>query len=76
MIIFRIWDTFYTLEDLEKLAAVGISHIRIPYGYWMFDVADDEPFPPPPASDEEGQRFYMKRMLQWAESVGIKVNFK
>ena len=39
----------------------------------MFDVADDEPFPAPPQSDEEGQRFYLKRLLQWAESVGIKV---
>ena len=52
---------------------MGISHIRIPYGYWMFDVESDEPFPEPSQNDEEGMRFYLKRMLTWAESVGIKV---
>jgi glucan 1,3-beta-glucosidase len=61
------------LGDLEKLVSAGISHIRIPYGYWLVDVAADEPFPAPPESDSQGQRFYLKRMLGWAESVGLKV---
>ena len=39
----------------------------------MFDVAADDPFPAPTQNDEEGMRFYLKRMLTWAESVGIKV---
>jgi hypothetical protein len=39
----------------------------------MFDVAADDPFPAPSQNDEEGMRFYLKRMLTWAESVGIKV---
>ena len=71
--LFRHWDEFYQLNDLQILASVGISHIRIPYGYWMFDVAADDPFPAPTQNDEEGMRFYLKRMLTWAESVGIKV---
>jgi len=66
------WNEFYELNDLQILASVGISHIRIPYGYWMFDVESDEPFPEPSQNDEEGMRFYLKRMLTWAESVGIK----
>ena len=41
----------------------------------MFDVAADDPFPAPTQNDEEGMRFYLKRMLTWAESVGIKVSF-
>lgn len=61
------------MGDLEKLVSAGISHIRIPYGYWLVDVAADEPFPAPPESDSQGQRFYLKRMLGWAESVGLKV---
>ena len=69
----RHWNEFYELNDLQILASVGISHIRIPYGYWMFDVESDEPFPEPSQNDEEGMRFYLKRMLTWAESVGIKV---
>ena len=39
----------------------------------MFDVSADDPFPAPTQNDEEGMRFYLKRMLTWAESVGIKV---
>jgi len=66
------WDEFYQLNDLQILASVGISHIRIPYGYWMFSVTPDDPFPTPPQNDNEGMRFYLKRMLMWAESVGIK----
>ena len=58
---------------MEELANAGISHLRIPFGYWLVDVTDDEPFPAPPATDEEGQRKYLLRMLQWAEEVGLKV---
>ena len=39
----------------------------------MFDVSANDPFPAPTQNDEEGMRFYLKRMLTWAESVGIKV---
>jgi len=69
----RLWDEFYVEEDIQTLAANGISHIRIPVGYWIWDVAEDEPFPAPPANDDEGQRFYLKRLLKWAENAGLKV---
>ena len=70
----RHWDTFYTEHDLLKLADVGISHLRIPVGYWLVDVEqDEEPFPPPPENDNEGQRFYLKRLIQWAEKFELKV---
>ena len=60
----RHWDTFYTEYDLFKLANVGISHLRIPVGYWLVDVnEDEEPFPKPPENDNEGQWFYLKRVL-------------
>ena len=71
--LLRLWDEFYTEEDIQTLAANGISHLRIPVGYWIWDVADGEPFPPPPASDDDGQRFYLKRLLKWAENAGLKV---
>lgn len=69
----RHWDEFYQKSDLEILASVGISHIRIPYGHWFFDVSEDEPYPPSPQNDEEGMRFYLKRMIGWADELGIKV---
>ena len=69
----RHWDEFYQKSDLEILASVGISHIRIPYGHWFFDVAEDEPYPQPPQTDDQGMRFYLKRMLGWADELGMKV---
>ena len=42
---------------------------------FMFIFPEDEPFPTPPANDTDGQRFYLKRMIQWAEQSGIKVRF-
>ena len=71
--VYRLWDEFYVEEDIQTLAANGISHIRIPVGYWIWDVAEGEPFPAPPANDDEGQRFYLKRLLKWAENAGLKV---
>ena len=52
----RHWDTFYSYADLEILANAGVSHLRIPVGYWMFDVREGEPFPLPSTSDDEGMR--------------------
>ena len=40
----------------------------------MLDVnEEDEPFPPPPQNDEEGQKFYLKRLIRWAEKFELKV---
>ena len=61
----RLWNEFYTEEDIQTFAANGISHLRIPVGYWIWDVSEDEPFPPPPANDDEAQRFYLKRLLKY-----------
>lgn len=66
------WDTFYTKADLQKLFDSGISHIRIPVGYWMVDVQEGEPFPAPPASDADGMRFYLKRLVGWCQEIGLK----
>ena len=70
----RHWDTFYAKDDLFKLSKLGISHLRVPVGYWLVDVnEDEEPFPPPPQNDNEGQRYYLKRLLEWAEQSELKV---
>ena len=28
------WDTFVTKEDFEKVNSAGVTHVRIPVGYW------------------------------------------
>ena len=70
---FRHWDEFYKKEDLKKLSDAGITHLRIPIGYWLVDVLETEPFPSPPSNDDEGQRFYLKRLLGWAKDLELKV---
>lgn len=53
---FSHFDTYITKAYLETLSNAGVNYLRIPVGYWMFDVAADEPFPPPSTSDDEGRR--------------------
>ena len=58
---FRHWDEFYSKDDLQTLAEAGITHLRIPVGYWIFDVVEKEPFPGPAKNDESKQRYYLRR---------------
>ena len=71
----RHWNEFITRDDLELLAKSGITHLRVPIGYWMFSVEYREPFPEAPKNDEYGQRFYLKRLTRWADQLGLKVMF-
>ena len=66
------WETFITKADLEILANAGISHIRIPIGYWAVDVLDGEPFPQP-QDDSAGILFHLKQACIWAEELDMKV---
>ncbi|KAJ2722906.1 hypothetical protein GGI07_002982 [Coemansia sp. Benny D115] len=60
------WDTFVTKEHLEALAEYGINWIRIPIGYWAFNLTSEEPF-------VDGQIPYIERILGWARDTGLKV---
>jgi len=60
------WDTWVTLGDLQKLKANGITHLRVPVGYWIVSINGDEPF-------VDGGMVYLQRLLGWANQVGLKV---
>ncbi|KAJ2713097.1 hypothetical protein H4R19_002424 [Coemansia spiralis] len=60
------WDTFITRGHLETMAESGINWIRIPIGYWAFNLTADEPF-------VDGQIPYVERLLGWAQEIGLKV---
>jgi len=68
------WSSFVTREDFEKLVQAGISHVRVPVGYWYWDVDEGEPFPPPNSddNDETSPLFYLKRALVWMDELGLK----
>jgi glucan 1,3-beta-glucosidase len=43
-----------------------LNHVRIPIGYWAFDVSGGEPF-------IQGQLPYLKKAISWAGKHGLKV---
>jgi glucan 1,3-beta-glucosidase len=60
------WRDFITYEDLVTIRNAGITHLRIPFGYWMIDIEDNEPY-------VSGQLPYIYRVLDWAKQIGLKV---
>lgn len=69
----RHWDTFLTYQDLETLQTNGVTHLRIPMGYWIrnndLDTTEDnndEPFIP-------GGWKYFVRACQWARELNLTV---
>eukprot|EP00968_Pinguiococcus_pyrenoidosus_P006385 scaffold434_cov186-Pinguiococcus_pyrenoidosus.AAC.46 len=61
------WDTWLTAEDVSTLASAGITHMRVPMGYWLLgDIQDDEPF-------VDGDLKYLLRLLNWARDNEMQV---
>ncbi|KAJ2336927.1 hypothetical protein GGI00_000555 [Coemansia sp. RSA 2681] len=60
------WATFVTRDHLESMAESGINWIRIPIGYWAFNLTDGEPY-------VDGQVPYIERVLEWSRDIGLKV---
>ncbi|RPA80298.1 glycoside hydrolase [Ascobolus immersus RN42] len=60
------WDTFISIDDFFEIRDVGLTHVRIPVGYWAFEVREGEPY-------VQGQLAYLDRALGWARQTGIKV---
>ncbi|KAL5535974.1 hypothetical protein ACEPAF_4068 [Sanghuangporus sanghuang] len=60
------WNTFYTESDFTDIAAAGLNHVRLPIGYWAFDVQNGEPF-------IQGQLPYLQKAVTWAGNHGLKL---
>ncbi|EAU92553.1 exo-beta-1,3-glucanase [Coprinopsis cinerea okayama7 len=60
------WDTFITEADFAEIAGAGLNHVRLPIGYWAFEVGPGEPY-------ISGQLPYLQRAIGWAEKYGLKV---
>ncbi|KAG8732972.1 exo-1,3-beta-glucanase [Ceratobasidium sp. 414] len=60
------WDSWITESDFSAIAAAGLNHVRIPIGYWAFDISGGEPY-------HQGQYPYLLKAVQWAQNHGIKV---
>lgn len=60
------WDTWITEADFEAIAAAGLNHVRVPIGYWAFDVSGGEPY-------VQGQLPYLLQAVSWAQKFGLKL---
>ncbi|KAG6907273.1 hypothetical protein DXG01_009647 [Tephrocybe rancida] len=60
------WNTWITEADFQAIAAAGLNHVRIPIGYWAYDVSGGEPY-------IQGQLPYLAKAVSWAGKYGIKV---
>ncbi|KAF8445642.1 glycoside hydrolase family 5 protein [Boletus edulis BED1] len=60
------WNTWITESDFGAIAAAGLNHVRIPIGYWAFEVGPGEPY-------IQGQLPYLTQAVQWAQNHGLKV---
>ncbi|TFK77419.1 glycoside hydrolase family 5 protein [Pluteus cervinus] len=60
------WDTWITASDFAQIAAAGLNHVRIPIGYWAFEVGAGEPY-------ITGQLPYLQNAVAWAGTYGLKV---
>jgi len=68
------WATFVQKSHFEELVQAGISHVRIPVGYWYWDVEEGEPFPAPNMDDADNTSplFYLKQALMWCDELGLQ----
>ncbi|KAI0264501.1 glycoside hydrolase [Gloeopeniophorella convolvens] len=61
------WNTWITEDDFIAIAAAGLTHVRIPVGYWSVPTnASVTPYIP-------GAWPFMQRALGWARAHGIHV---
>ena len=51
---------------LDELNESRLNHVRIPIGYWAFDISGGEPY-------VQGQLPYLKKAIIWAETHRLKV---
>lgn len=60
------WSSFITEGDFSRIAQAGLSHVRIPVGYWAAAPIDGEPY-------VDGQLEYLDQAVSWAKANNLKV---
>ncbi|KAK9360597.1 glycoside hydrolase superfamily [Lipomyces starkeyi] len=60
------WASWLSADDFAEMKAAGLNHVRIPIGYWAFQLLDSDPY-------VQGQIPYLDQALQWARQNGLKV---
>lgn len=61
------WDTWVTQDHINTLASAGVTHLRIPIGYWIAGA----PYLLPGEPYQTGGWQYLVRALGWIKSAGM-----
>jgi glucan 1,3-beta-glucosidase len=60
------WRTFITEGDFAQIAQAGLTHVRIPVGYWAVTPIEGEPY-------VDGQLEYLDQAVSWAAANNLEV---
>jgi len=58
-------ETFVTETDIDRLRDFGVSHVRVPVGYWLVDYDPADGF-------IDGTERYLYRLLRWLQVRGMR----
>ncbi|CAK0798864.1 unnamed protein product [Prorocentrum cordatum] len=59
------WETFLTEGDLDRLQEWGVSHVRVPLGWWTVDYDVGDGF-------VDGSKRYLRRLIAWLQRRGMR----
>lgn len=63
----RHWDTFVTRQNLIDLKEAGVTHLRVPMGFWIRgDIRAGEPW-------IGGSWDYFVRFAKWCREIGLEI---
>ncbi|KAK4701344.1 glucan 1,3-beta-glucosidase, partial [Phenoliferia sp. Uapishka_3] len=54
------------MQDIQSIADAGLNHVRIPIGYWAFDISAGEPY-------VQGQYPFLLQAVDWCQNAGLRV---
>lgn len=60
------WSTFINELDFKDIKNYGFNMVRIPIGYWAFDLLPDDPY-------VQGAQDYLDSAIEWAHDNDLKV---
>jgi len=67
------WQNWVTRDHLVKLAAAGVTHLRIPVGYWYWNTTETETFASSPANFTLAKQLLKRLVNEWAAPLNLKV---
>ncbi|KAF2848622.1 glycoside hydrolase family 5 protein [Plenodomus tracheiphilus IPT5] len=62
------YSTFITKRTFSEIRAAGIDHVRFPFGYWIVQTYDDDPYLP------QVSWRYLLRGIEYCRQNGLRVN--